>query len=286
VGFRTTQGRVPVHGREDWLPGMGVTGPMGRSVADVAFLLSVQAGYDARAPLSLEGDGREFAGPLKGDVRGRRIGWLGDFGGAAVCEPQVLATCRAALKDFEALGCVVEDAAVAYPAEKAWQSFIRLRGWMQGGPLHELYDHPARRAQLKPEAIYEVEMGRSLSAFDLADHSIVRSEWAQAMRALFARYDYLVAPTAQLFAFDAAQHWPKTVAGREMRTYHEWMMGVCLVTMTGCPSLAVPAGFGAEGTPIGLQIIAPIRQEMAALRLGAAYEAVSNWTAKRPPALA
>jgi amidase len=68
-----------------------------------------------------------------------------------------------------------------------------------------------------------------------------------------------------------------------MRTYHEWMMGVCLVTLTGCPSLAVPAGFGPGGTPIGLQIIAPIHQEMAALRMGAAYEAATGWTAKRPP---
>jgi amidase len=65
---------------------------------------------------------------------------------------------------------------------------------------------------------------------------------------------------------------------------------VCLVTLTGCPSLAVPAGFAppnskGAATPIGLQIIAPVREEMAALRLGAAYEAATNWTAKRPPAL-
>jgi amidase len=222
VGFRTTQGRVPVHGREDWIPGMGVTGPMARSVADVAFLLSVQAGYDARAPLSLEGDGREFLGALEGPVNGKRIGWLGDFGGAAAYEPEVLAACRAALKSFEALGCTVEDATVAYPAEKAWQAFVRLRGWMQGGALADLYNDPAKRPLLKPEAIYEIELGRGLSAYDVQAASMVRTEWAQAVRQLFARYDVLVSPTAQLFAFDADdQHWPKTVAGRDMRTYHE-----------------------------------------------------------------
>jgi amidase len=218
-------------------------------------------------------------------VKGKRIGWLGDFGGAVACEPEVLATCRAALKRFEALGCVVEDAAIAYPAEKAWQSFVRLRGWMQGAGLAEFYNDPARRPLLKPEAVYEIELGKSLSAYDVQADSVVRTEWAQAARKLFARYDVLVAPTAQLFAFDADQRRPKSVAGRTMRTYHEWMMGVCLVTLTGCPSLAVPAGFGAGGTPIGLQIIAPVRQELTALRLGAAYEKEANWTARRPHVL-
>ena len=67
-----------------------------------------------------------------------------------------------------------------------------------------------------------------------------------------------------------------------MRTYHEWMMGVCLVTLTGCPSLAVPAGFGKAGTPIGLQIIAPVHEEIAALRLGAAYESGDELDGEAP----
>ena len=69
-----------------------------------------------------------------------------------------------------------------------------------------------------------------------------------------------------------------------MRTYHEWMKGVCLITLTGCPSLAVPAGFGgARNLPIGLQIIAPFKQELAALKLGAAYEAVEPlWRLRAP----
>jgi amidase len=71
-----------------------------------------------------------------------------------------------------------------------------------------------------------------------------------------------------------------------MQTYHEWMKGVCLVTMAGCPALAMPAGFGAEGLPIGLQIIAPVHQEMACLRLGAAYEAaLPGWVKRTPPLL-
>jgi amidase len=285
VGFRTSAGRVPVHAREDWLPSMGVTGPMARNVADLALLLSVQAGYDPRAPLSMESGGEQFRGSLGADMRGKRIAWVGDFGGFTPCEPGVLETCRAALKTFEAMGCVVEEAFPDYPLEKLWQSFIRLRGWQQGGAMLAYYNDPATRPLLKPEAVYEVETCLKLSAAEVTADSTVRSEWSQAVRRFFERYDYLVAPTAQLFPFKAEETWPREIAGHRMQTYHEWMKGVCLVTMAGCPSLAVPAGFGPGNLPIGLQIVAPVQREMACLKLAAAYEAAAGQWTKRPPPL-
>jgi len=55
--------------------------------------------------------------------------------------------------------------------------------------------------------------------------------------------------------------------------------------MAGCPSLAAPAGFGVQGLPMGLQIIAPVRRELDCLQLAYAYEQATLWTSKRPPAL-
>jgi amidase len=86
-----------------------------------------------------------------------------------------------------------------------------------------------------------------------------------------------------VFAFDAAELWPAMIAGRRMETYHEWMKGLCLVSLSGCPSLALPAGFSAEGLPMGLQIIAPVHAAADCLRLAGAYEAATQWTARRPP---
>jgi amidase len=63
------------------------------------------------------------------------------------------------------------------------------------------------------------------------------------------------------------------------------MKAVCLVTLAGCPSLAVPAGFGATGLSMGLQIIAPVHQDMNCLRLAHAYERASDWTATHLPPL-
>jgi len=285
LGFRPSIGRVPVLARDEWLPSMGVTGPMARSVDDLALLLSVLAGFDARAPLSLEADGAAFAGVARRDMTGRRVGWLGDFGGAAPCESGVLELCSAASETFEALGCVVEPASVAYDHERAWQAFLTLRAWQTGSTLLPHYQDPATRDLLKPEAVSEIEKGLSLSAFDVTAASVVRSEWTAAARRLWGRFDYLVAPTAQVFPFDADARWPREIAGRTMRTYHEWMKGVCLVSLTGCPSLAMPAGFSPSGLPMGLQIIAPAHQEMACLELAAAYEAASPWTETRLPPL-
>lgn len=284
-GFRTSFGRVPLAGRELWLPGMGVNGPMARNVGDLALLLSVQAGFDPRAPLAMDGDGAPFRGALAGDLKGKRIAWLDDLGGAVPYEPGVLDVCRRALKTFEALGCVVEEAKPDYPVEAVWQAFIRLRGWQQGGNLLALYNDPAKRALLKPEAVFEVETGATLSAFDVTAASVVRTEWFNAVRRLFERYDYLVLPTAQVFPFPAELDWPREVAGRTMRTYHEWMQAVCLVTMTGCPALAAPAGFNAAGLPMGLQIVAPVHRELACLQLAAAYEAAAPADLARPSPL-
>jgi amidase len=282
-GFRTSAGRVPVHGKEDWLPSMGVTGPMARNVGDLALLLSVQAGFDPRAPLAMESGGEQFRAVSKATVKGKRIGWLGDFGGEAPCEPGVLEVCRTALKPFEALGCEVADARVDYPVEKVWPAFIRLRGWQQGGSIAEYAADPARRSLLKPEAIWEIETGAKLSAFDVTAASTICTDWSQAVRRLFDRYDYLIAPTAQVFPFTAELHWPQEIAGKKMATYHEWMKGVCLITMSGCPSLACPAGLGPGGLPMGFQIIAPVHHEMDCLRLAAAYEAAAPLSANRLP---
>ena len=280
-GFRCSIGRVP-NTPDEWLPSMGVVGPMARNIGDLALLLSVQAGHDARAPLSMESR-PPFAGSLRDGVKGKRLGWLGDFGGVAPCEPVILDTCSRALKTLEGIGCHVEDALPDFPADQAWNALIKLRGWQQGANILAYYNDPAKRALLKPEARYEVEIGLGLSAFDISQTSTVRAAWSKAFRTLFDRFDYLIAPTAQLMPFDATLHWPSNVAGHAMRTYHEWMKGCCLVTLAGCPALAAPAGFAPDGLPVGLQIIAPVGHEMACLQLGAAYEAASDWSHRSPP---
>jgi amidase len=284
-GFRTSFGRVPIDGLDVWLPSMGVTGPMARNVSDLAMMLSVLAGFDPRAPLSMDDDPSIFRQRLERQFKGARIAWLGDFKGYTPCEPEVLDVCKRALKTFESIGCVVEEAVPDYPLDAVWQAVMRLRAWQAGSGLFAFYSDPAKRAQLKPAVIYEVESGLKLSAYDITAASVVRTEWYKAVRIFFERYDYLVAPTAQVFPFDIDLHWPQEIAGKKMETYHEWMKGMLLITMTGGPALAVPAGFSSRGLPIGIQIVAPNHDELACLQLAYAYEAATNWTSTHLPSL-
>jgi amidase len=147
------------------------------------------------------------------------------------------------------------------------------------------YNDPSKRAMLKPEAIFEIEMGLKLSAYDVIAASVVRSEWHQAVRRFFDEYDYFIAPTAQLFPFDVDLCWPQEIAGKKMTAYHEWMKAMFLITMSGCPALAVPAGFGNQSLPMGIQIVAPNHHEFACLQLAYAYELATNWTSTHLPSL-
>ncbi len=285
VGFRPTQGLVPfAPAGETFLQQLAYEGPMGRTVADAAYLLSVQAGHDARAPLSLEGDPLRFRQDLSRGFGGTRIGFLGDFGGYLPMEPGVLDVCRAALGNFEELGCSVEEATLDFDMDSVWKTWLTLRQFTIAGLGGGLHANEALRAQMKPEAIWEIENGLGLSGTDVWAASSNRTKLYHAMRAMFGRYDYLVLPTAQVFPFDAELHWPKEIAGRTMDTYHRWMEVVVPGTLSGMPIAAVPAGFGPKGAsqPMGLQIIGPQRADLSVLQMAHAYEQASGFPSHRP----
>ncbi len=286
-GLRTSVGCVP-HGPGDevFFQQFSVTGPMARNIPDLALLLSVQAGFDARLPLTRRGEGRrDWGAALERDWRGARIGWLGDLGGQLPMEPGVLETCRAALAHFSTLGCTVEEVLPRFDMESLWRAWIDLRSFSIAGANAALYQNPAQRALLKPEMLFEMERGQALSAMQLYGAAQVRSAWYEALRRLFETYDFLVLPAAQVFPFDARQHWPDAVGGRAMDSYHRWMQAVVPATMAGLPALAAPAGFGPQGLPAGLQIIGPAQADMAVLQIGHAYDQASGHARVRSPLL-
>ena len=286
-GLRTSVGCVP-HGptEEVFFQQFSVAGPMARDIPDLALLLSVQAGFDDRLPLTRRAEGpRDWGSALGRDFRGARIGWLGDLGGHLPTEPGVLDTCRAALRHFTDIGCTVEEVVPAFDFERLWRAWIDLRSFAVAGANGALYEDPAKRALLKPEAVWEIERGRALSAMQVYDAARVRSAWYEALRHLFATHDFLVLPAAQVFPFDATLDWPHAVGGREMDTYHRWMQTVVPATMAGLPALSAPAGFGPQGLPAGLQIIGPTQADLAVLQIGHAYDQASGHARVRSPLL-
>jgi amidase len=157
---------------------------------------------------------------------------------------------------------------------------------LTAGKLRAAYEQPQLRAQMKPEALWEVEQSLALTGTQVYEASRQRTQVYQALRGLFERYDYVVAPAAQVFPFPAEQHWPKEVAGVAMDTYHRWMEVVTPFTLAGLPVASVPVGFGANGLPMGMQVAGPPRADLRVLALARACEQVAPWSNARPPALA
>lgn len=285
-GLRTSFGLVP-HGptEEVFFQQFSVAGPMARNIPDLALLLSVQAGFDARLPLTRRHDVAVLGQPLDRDFHGARIGWLGDLGGHLPTEPGVLGTCEQALQHFRTVGCSVESVVPTFDMEQLWTAWIDLRSFSVAGANVALYRNPVTHALLKPEALWEIERGMRLTALQVYDAARVRSAWYQVLRGLFDEFDFLVMPAAQVFPFDADLDWPHEVGGRTMDTYHRWMESVVPATMAGLPALAAPAGFGPGGLPAGLQIIGPAQSDAAVLQIGHAYDQASGYARVPSPLL-
>ncbi|TWC71809.1 amidase [Herbaspirillum sp. SJZ099] len=288
-GFRPSAGAIPSGpGPELYLGGLSTNGPMGRNVSDLARLMATQVGYDERAPMSTVQDAARYAQPLQRDFKGTRIGWLGDLHGYLTMEEGVMEVCRGSFGAFESLGCSVAEVGKAeldFAPERLWHSWLVHRQSLLAGAWGEAYADPARRALMKPEFVWEVENGMKWSARDFYRASVERSAWYKAIHRLLERYDYLLMPTAQVFPFSAQEHWPKSIAGKPMDTYHRWMEAVIPASLAGTPAISVPAGFGRQGLPMGVQIIGKRFFDYEVLQLAYAYEQATHWERKRRPAL-
>ncbi|MEP7299230.1 MAG: amidase [Burkholderiales bacterium] len=272
-GLRPSQGRVPQWPVADvWVTQLGTEGPMGRTVEDVARLLDVQAGPDARLPLSLA-QHASFADGLD-QVEGSRaaIGWLGDLNGYLPMEPGILEVCEQALNRLQGLGCAIEPTALGQAPEAVWDAWLVWRRWLVAGRIAPFLGKASNRALIKPEALWEHDQAAGLTGAQVLHASAQRSVFHQHLLTLFERFDALALPVAQVWPFDAALRWPTHIAGREMDTYHRWMEVVIYATFAGLPCISVPAGFDARGLPMGLQLIGRPQGEAALLRLAKAYE--------------
>jgi amidase len=294
-GLRPSFGRVPGEAGEALLPPAGVTGPIARSAKDLALLLHTMAGGGASSSaLDVEAP----APPDAERVRGRRVAWLGDLGGYLPMEPEVLRVTRSALDTFDTLDMPVTELSTLPSSgsfrgiEDLWPTWLTLRHWLVGSAAAPLLDSAEYGAAIKPELRYEIDGlvngadGRGpISALDVFSALVRRSDLHEAFRRLFDEFDYVVLPTAQLFPFDAALHWPAEIAGVSMSSYHRWMEVTTVATLVGGPTLAAPAGFSSAGLPIGLQVIAADRREQALLDLAAAWERTTHWLDHQSPLL-
>ena len=275
VGFRPSPGRVS-SGRNTWSP-LSTSGPMARSVADVALFLSVLAAPDSHSPTALTDDPSRFAGRLDRDFKGTRIAWYKDLGGIPF-EPEIRRVVGDTRRVFESLGCVIEEAEPDFTGVD--EAFPTLRH----GSYHASY---AALAKQRPEWIkdtihWEIDEAERQSAADVARASARQDQMYVQVEAFFSRYDYFVLPVTQVEPFDVTTRYPTSVAGVPMATYIDWMRSCWYVTFMANPAISVPAGFTSGGLPVGLQIVGRHRDDWSVLQLAHAFERATGHGRRRP----
>jgi amidase len=277
AGFRPSIGRVPNPKAAFAWSTLSTSGCLGRSVADLALVLSTMAGPDSRFPLSIDEPGEQFARPLGRNFKGVRVAWFKDIGGVPF-DPRVRAAVDGHRATFESLGCIVEQAEPDFsPAEIAFRT---LRAWNSatayGALLHQ---HPdAFKDTLKGE----IEEGLRLTGMDLAHAEIAHGQLWRAFQTFLEKYEYFILPTTQLPPFDVGTPYPAEIAGVNCPNYIDWMKSCWYISATGNPAASVPAGFTPAGLPVGVQIVGRHHADFAVLQMAHAFEQATGFGKKRP----
>jgi len=273
-GMRPTWGLVPPDPEgEMFLHQLSTLGPMARTPRDLGALLETMSGPD---PMQPHGRPAFRMGALRPAGR-RRIGWLGDWGGAWAMEPVLMAAAEGAVARLAALGHAVEPVAPPFAAERLWESWVTLRSWAVAGSIGTL-----ARGALKPEAAEEVERGLALSGAEVQRASVARSDWFRAAAELMTRFDALVLPATQVWPFAAEARWPAEIAGRRMDSYHRWMEVMLPVSLIGLPCICLPCGRGPGGLPHGLQLFGARGADLALLEIAEGWEVARPAAERRP----
>jgi amidase len=279
VGIRLSPGRVPndPSAKLGW-SALGVSGPMARNVTDCALMLSAQAGFDRRSPISIAEPGSRFLQALDGrDFHGVRVAMIKDLG--LPWEPAVMSAFHAQRKVFESLGCIVEEAEP--DMSDANECFLAWRHWASEIRLGDFVDaHPS---EVNAYAHREVAEGRKLTGPYLSRMEAKRSALYQRMREFMDRYEFLLLPVNQVLPFDIHTHYPAEIAGVKMENYVAWMKSTYYISIVGNPAMSVPCAFSASGLPIGIQIVGRHNDDWDVLQLGYAYEQATKIGNRRPP---
>jgi amidase len=277
VGFRPSPGRVPKYPTGMAWNTLSVSGPMARTVADVALLLAAMAGPDARDPIAIQEAGAKFLQPLERDFKGTKIAWSEDLGGLPV-DAGVTAVLHSQRHIFAQIGCLTEDAEPDF--SDADEIFKVLRAWSFAASYAPLLQ--THRSQLKETIIWNVEAGLQLSAADIAQAEMKRTALYQRVRQFMNEYEYMIFPVSQVRPFDLTQEYITEINGEQMMTYIDWMKSCYYISVLGLPAISVPCGFTEDGLPVGMQIVGRHRDDWGVLQLAHAFEQATQFWRKRP----
>ena len=272
-GIKAQFGRVPVY-PVSATPTLAHVGPLARTVRDAALLLGVISGHDRRDAFSVAGSVPDYLAACDKSVHGMRIAWSPTLGGRSP-DASVLAACKAAVAVFQSLGCDVvlwDDLAGADPIDLWMAEFYAGVGTRLKSSLQNAKD------QIDPAVVHMLEPALHQTLESYYTKVFSRCDFREKIRAMFETIDLLLTPTTPVPAFDAGLDSPPGYGDNII----SWMSYTYPFNLTGQPAASVPAGFTADGLPIGLQMVARMNCETDIFRAAAAFEHARPWAHVKP----
>ncbi|HEV7589034.1 MAG TPA: amidase [Longimicrobium sp.] len=269
VGLRPSVGLVPTVPSDYAWDTLQVTGGMGRTAEDVALMLQAVAGPSPEAPLAQPVAGRDFVAAARtADAAGLRIAYCRDIAGIGI-DAAVERVCREAAFALEEAGAQVEE--IALDLSYGRRAFLALRGlWF----VSMLYPHLSKLDEFGTNVANNLRAGLKTSVEELGAANEARKRMRERFLSLFHTYDLLLTPTMAVSPFPVVENYPRTVGGREMETYVDWIAPTYVLSLTGLPVGSVPAGLDADGMPCGLQVVGKPFGEEGVLALMAVMQRV------------
>ena len=272
VGLRPSPGRVTRGTSNNLYAPLSVQGPMARNVPDLALFFDAMAGFCPRDPLTFDAPAASFSEAVARRECPRRVAFTADFGGKIPMDRETRDICRQAVRRFEELGVIVEEATPDIGAMA--EAFLVLRS--QAFVVDREQQLETHRDLLKADIIWNTEQGLKATPSRLAWADRERAAFYRRVAAFFETYDLLVTPGASTPAFDVNLRHPDRIDGKKLEHYLGASLITGLTTLMGVPSLAVPCDFDRYGRPVGLQIVGRPRGEAALLAAGALFEEMTG----------
>jgi len=275
TGLKPTWGRVSRFGVFELAASLDHIGPIARSTADAAVLLSVLAGHDANDPTSVPTPVPDYVASAAEGVRGLRIGvdwhWIGRD-----VDPSGQAVLSNAVRLFGGIGAEIVDVRVPDAAQAVvdWSPACAV----EAAVAHE-GTYPARRTEYGPVLASVLEMGRALSGIDYQKILLRRMDFRGRLEWLFQTVDLLLAPVHPFAPLNLSDI---RTLGNQPELILKLQRYTAPFNMTGSPTLTLPGGFSDTGLPIGLQLIAGYLGETTLFRAGAAYQRVTDFHMRHP----
>ncbi len=273
-GLKQSYGRVPASPLSPFGT-LAHIGPMTRTVADAALMLTVITEPDLRDWYAIPHDGKNYHDGLEDGVRGWKIAFSPSMGGHPV-DPEVAKLVASAAQVFHELGATLEE---VEPDIGANVGLTFVNHWFPGAANALRGYTPAQQAVMDPGLREVAAAGARLPLMDYLASVKEREQLGVRMNQFHRKWKLLLTPTLPLPAFAAGVECPAMADGSR---WTDWTPFSYPFNLTRQPAATVPCGSTSAGLPAGLQIVGPSFGDAAVLQAARAFEKLRPF---RMPAL-